>query len=86
MRSSGVDAGQSAASGLDEFDANGGVLSYGVGSSVVVPFNDRISAVSFARYQRLVGDAADSSLVEDRGLRGSGGLRLLFELYLLSDG
>lgn len=63
----GVDAGQSAASGLDEFDADGGLLSYGVGSSVVVPFNDRVSAVGFARYERLAGDAADSSLVEDRG-------------------
>ncbi len=63
----GVDAGQSAASGLDEFDADGGLLSYGLSSSVVVPFNDHVSAVTFLRYERLAGDAADSSLVEDRG-------------------
>lgn len=63
----GVDAAQSAASGLDEFDADGGLLSYGVGSSVVIPFDDRVSAVGFLGYKRLAGDAADSSLVEDRG-------------------
>ena len=63
----GVDAGQSAASGLDEFDADGGLLSYGLGSTVVVPFNDNVAAVTFLSYRRLAGDAADSSLVEDRG-------------------
>ncbi len=63
----GVSAGQSAASGLDAFDADGGLLSYGVSSSMVVPFNDRVSAVTFLSYERLAGDAADSSLVEDRG-------------------
>ncbi|MEM7044867.1 MAG: MipA/OmpV family protein [Pseudomonadota bacterium] len=68
----GVDAGQSAASGLDEFDADGGFLSYGVGSTVVVPLNGQVSAVGFARYRRLAADAADSSLVEDRGSANQG--------------
>lgn len=63
----GVDAGQSAASGLDAFDADGGLLSYGLGSTVVMPFNDHVAAVTFLGYRRLAGDAADSSLVEDRG-------------------
>ena len=63
----GVDGAQSAASGLDVFEAGGGLLAYGLGSSVIVPFTERVSAVAVARYGRLAGDAADSSLVEDRG-------------------
>lgn len=63
----GVDAGQSAASGLDEFDADGGLQSYGVGGRLIVPFASGVSAVLFAGYTRLAGDAADSSLVQDRG-------------------
>lgn len=63
----GVDAEQSAASGLDEFDADGGLLSYSLGGSFIFPIDDRISLVAITRYERLAGDAADSSLVEDRG-------------------
>lgn len=72
----GVDAGQSAASGLDAFEAGGGVLSYGVGGTVIIPFTDKVSAVTFARYQRLAGDAADSSLVQDRGSENQGAIGL----------
>lgn len=74
----GVDAEQSAASGLDEFDADGGFLSYGLGSSLIIPFTDHVSMVGFASYQRLAGDAAKSSLVEDRGSadQGSAGVFL----------
>lgn len=70
----GVDEAASAASGLDAFDADGGLHSYGLGASVIVPFTDHVSAVSFARYGRLTGDAADSSLVEDRGSPNQGAL------------
>ncbi|MEM9438925.1 MAG: MipA/OmpV family protein [Pseudomonadota bacterium] len=68
----GVDAGQSAASGLDEFDAEGGLLSYGVGGTLIVPVTDQVSTILFAEYDRLSGDAVDSSLVEDRGSENQG--------------
>ncbi|MEM8949923.1 MAG: MipA/OmpV family protein [Pseudomonadota bacterium] len=68
----GVDAGQSAASGLDEFDAEGGLLSYGIGGTLIFPIDDNLSTILFAEYDRLSGDAADSSLVEDRGSPNQG--------------
>lgn len=77
----GVDADQSARSGLDEFDADGGLLSYGIGGSLIIPFDDHVSTVMIARYERLAGDAADSSLVEERGSENQGtvGLFLSYE-------
>lgn len=63
----GVTAEQSFGSGLSVFDAGGGINSYGVGSTAVFLFNQRLSATLLARYDRLVGDAAISPLVKERG-------------------
>ena len=63
----GVDAGQSAASGLGQYDPEGGILSYGIGGSVIMPITERVSSVFFASYNRLGDEAANSSLVEERG-------------------
>ncbi|MEM7058615.1 MAG: MipA/OmpV family protein [Pseudomonadota bacterium] len=62
-----VNAVQSAASGLPVFDAGGGLISYGIGGSLVVPVTDSVSVISFASYDQLTGDVADSSLVRLRG-------------------
>jgi len=62
-----VNAAQSAASGLTAFDAEGGVLSYGLGGAVMYPVTRQLSITWFAGYDRLAGDAAGSSLVQQRG-------------------
>lgn len=62
-----VTAAQSAASGLSQYEADGGFLSAGLGAALAVPFTERVSLVGFGSYSRLLGDAADSSLVQARG-------------------
>jgi outer membrane scaffolding protein for murein synthesis (MipA/OmpV family) len=63
----GIDAVQSANSGLPIYDADGGLLSWGVGASVVRPIGSRSAATLFTSLERLGGSAADSPLVEQRG-------------------
>ncbi|MEM1051088.1 MAG: MipA/OmpV family protein, partial [Pseudomonadota bacterium] len=58
---------QSVASGISEFDADGGLNSVGLGASVLLPLGNNFSLVGFAGYDRLIGDIADSSLVQERG-------------------
>lgn len=67
-----VNASQSAASGLSQYEADSGVLSYGVGGTAIVPFNQKVSAVFIANYGRLGSQSADSSLVEERGSANQG--------------
>ncbi|MEX2482676.1 MAG: MipA/OmpV family protein [Gammaproteobacteria bacterium] len=63
----GISAAQSARSGLPTFDADGGLNSAGIGASVIVPRGKRMTLVVFGGYDRLLGDIADSPLVERRG-------------------
>lgn len=66
----GVDAGQSLASGLPEYDAGGGGLySWGIGASAVVPLDRerRWTLVGIFGYDQLTGDAGDAPLVQLRG-------------------
>ena len=67
----GVTAAQSAASGLPIYSANGGLKSYGVGATVILPLtrDNSASAVFIAGYDRLAGDAGDAPLVRLRGDR-----------------
>lgn len=65
----GITAQQSALSGLTEFDAGGGIVSYGVGGSVLMPLSYTAGITLLGSYDRLTGDAADSPLVRDRGSR-----------------
>lgn len=64
-----VDAKHSARSGLKKFDPKGGLKSAGVGAEITWQATDRIEASAFTEYSRLLGDAADSSLVRERGSR-----------------
>jgi len=65
----GVDAKESAASGLDRDNPGGGLKSVGVGGALTWQATKNFSTSSFVEYQRLKGSAADSSLVRERGDR-----------------
>ena len=55
------------ASGLSEYDPDGGIGSVGVGGAIDWKTTDQFTTSLFGEYQRLVGPAADSSLVQERG-------------------
>lgn len=63
----GVDAVQSARSGLRTFDPGGGLNSIGVGASAIIPQARGLTLVLFGGYDRLLGDIADAPLVRQRG-------------------
>lgn len=63
----GVNAGESAASGLSTFDPDGGLRSFGVGGAITWKTTENLTTSLFAEYSRLQGSAADSSIVQERG-------------------
>lgn len=63
----GVDATEAAASGLGEYHPGGGLKSVGVGGAVTWRTTDRMTTSLFGEYARLMGPAADSSMVKERG-------------------
>lgn len=63
----GINAAQSAASGLPLFDAKGGVRSVGAGTQARYFWTPQFATHAFLEYERLTGDAAGSPLVEQRG-------------------
>ncbi|MEM9495315.1 MAG: MipA/OmpV family protein [Pseudomonadota bacterium] len=62
-----VSVAQALASGLSVYDADGGINSAGLEAALYRPLTDKVSVVLFADYDRLLGDIADSPLVEERG-------------------
>lgn len=63
----GVNASESAASGLKQYSPGGGLNSLGIGGQITWQTTDKITTSAFAEYNRLMGPAADSSLVKERG-------------------
>lgn len=63
----GVNATQAAATGLAQYNAGNGVTSYGLGGFVYKPITDKVSFTSFASYNRLGEEAADSAFIRERG-------------------
>ena len=63
----GVTAAESFASGLSEYDPGGGMGSVGVGGAIDWKTTEKLTTNLFGEYQRLVGPAADSSLVQEGG-------------------
>jgi outer membrane protein len=63
----GINAAQAAASGLPAFDAKGGLHSAGAGVQLRYRIDPQWEVHSYVEYQRLVGGAADSPLVMQRG-------------------
>ena len=64
-----VTPSQSAASGLSAYNPGGGFHSAGVGAALTWKATENIELSSFAEYKRLMGEAANSSLVKERGSR-----------------
>ena len=62
-----INALQSLASGLPEFDAKGGVRSVGAGAQVRYQWSPQWETRLFVEYERLLGDAASSPVVAQRG-------------------
>lgn len=63
----GVSASDAARSGLNRFSPDSGFKDVGLGLNVNYRFTDRWSTTLLGTYTRLLGDAADSPIVEDRG-------------------
>jgi MipA family protein len=63
----GVSASESVASGLARYSPGGGLKSLGVGGQITWQTTDKITTSAYAEYNRLMGPAADSSLVRERG-------------------
>ncbi|EJN03144.1 MipA/OmpV family protein [Phyllobacterium sp. YR531] len=63
----GVNPAESAASGLKEYRPGGGLKSLGIGGQITWKTTDKITTSAYAEYSRLMGPAADSSLVKERG-------------------
>lgn len=63
----GIDAQQSANSGLAEFNAGSGLYSYGFTGALIKPVNPQFAVTAFTSYDRLAGDVADSPLITERG-------------------
>jgi outer membrane scaffolding protein for murein synthesis (MipA/OmpV family) len=63
----GISTAESQASGLREFTAESGLKDAGVSASLHYLINEHWRVTGRLAYRRLLGDAADSPLVEDEG-------------------
>lgn len=63
----GVNAKESAKSGLSKYNPDGGLQSTGIGGAINWKATENVDTSLFAEYSRLLGPVADSSLVEERG-------------------
>jgi outer membrane protein len=63
----GVNATEAADSGLSEYHPDGGIKSIGLGGAYDWKATEKLTTSVFSEYSRLMGAAADSSLVEERG-------------------
>ena len=80
----GVDEFRSSITGLDEYDPDGGLQSFGVTSGVTAQVTGPWGIFGYARYDRLTGDAGDSPIVRELGSRGqaSAGLGVTYTFNL----
>jgi outer membrane scaffolding protein for murein synthesis (MipA/OmpV family) len=65
----GVSAKEAGESGLGEYHPGGGLKSTGLGGAITWKVSEPMTASVFGEYARLMGPAADSSLVKERGNR-----------------
>lgn len=63
----GVNAQEAAASGLDPYTPGSGWQSVGAGGAITWKATENVDTSLFAEYRRMVGVAADSSLVRQKG-------------------
>jgi outer membrane protein len=76
----GVSPAAATAAGLPQYRPDGGIHAAGVTSGLVAQLSKSWGVYTYARYDRLLGDAADSPLVRRFGSRNqlSGGLALTY--------
>jgi outer membrane protein len=76
----GVDPAASVTSGLPAYDPGGGIQAVGATASFLRQLGPNWSIYTYAKYDRLVGDAADSPIIRTYGSRDqlSGGLALSY--------
>lgn len=76
----GVTPAVALATGLPAYRPSGGIHGVALASGVSYQLNDQFGLFGFGRYERLVGDAADSPIVRELGSRNqlSGGLGLTY--------
>ncbi len=63
----GVDSTQAARSTYNRYDTDGGFYSIGIDATSRYSFDENWSVTALAGYSQLIGDAADSPIVEDEG-------------------
>lgn len=63
----GIDAQQALDTDLEVYEAELGLLSYGISGSLQFPMNEKLSAITFLRYNRLGDVASDSHLIRKYG-------------------
>ena len=78
----GVTPDAALTSGLPAYDPGGGVQAYGAAASFLTQLGPRWGIYTYAKYDRLTGDAADSPIVRQLGSRDqfSGGIALTYIL------
>ena len=76
----GVDPAAALASGLPIHRPDGGIYAVAAASGLTYQFSPRFGMFGYARYERLVGDAAKSPIVRELGSRNqlSGGIGLSY--------
>lgn len=76
----GVDTAAALASGLPAYRPGGGIHALAATSGLSYQFNSRFGMFGYARFERLVGDAAKSPIVREFGSRNqlSGGIGLSY--------
>ena len=76
----GVDTDAALASGLPTYQPDGGIYAVASASGLSFQFNPQFGMFGYARYERLVGDAAKSPIIRELGSRNqlSGGLGLSY--------
>jgi outer membrane protein len=76
----GVSPAAALATGLPDYRPSGGIHGIAAASGLSYQFNDRFGLFGYGRYERLVGDAADSPIIREFGSRNqlSGGLGLSY--------
>lgn len=75
----GVDSQQSADSGLKKYNADAGIKDVNLSISAGYPLSDRWRIAAMVEYKRLLGDAADSPIVDDKN-QFTAGLGLTYRM------
>lgn len=65
----GVSSSEAAKSGYSKYTPSGGLNSVGAGAAITWQATEKLETSAFAEYKRLMGPAADSSIVKEGGSR-----------------